>query len=196
MKNDSIIGKSVPRLEGLEKVTGELRYLGDQKIQGMLHGKILRSGFAHAKILKIDVSRAEKFPGVVTVLTGDDVLGNQHYKSHYGPVLKDQSILALEKVRHVGDAVAAVAATRPEIAEEALDLIEVEYEELPAVLDPEEALAEGAPLLHEKLNPSGGRIAFPDLEKVGTVEGTNLCAQFHLKKRRYRQGICRSRLYR
>ena len=182
MKNDSIIGKSVPRLESLEKVTGELRYLGDQKIQGMLHGKILRSDLAHAKILKIDVSRAEKFPGVVTVLTRDDILGNQHHKSHYGPVLKDQSIVALEKVRHVGDAVAAVAATRPEIAEEALDLIEVEYEELPAVLDPEEALAEGAPLLHEKINPSGGRIAFPDLEKVGTVEGTNLCAQFHLKK--------------
>ena len=129
MKENRVIGKSIPRLESRDKVTGKLQYLEDLKIAGMLHGKILRSSVPHAKVLKIDASEAEKLPGVAAVLTRDDVTDNSHYDSHYGPVFKDQTIVALDKVRYLGDPVAAVAATRPEIAEEALERIEVGYEE-------------------------------------------------------------------
>ena len=95
------------------------------------------SSVPHAEVLRVDASRAETLPGVVAVLTGKDVVDNPRYQTYYGPVVKDQTIVAVDRVRFVGDPVAAVAATHPEIAEEALELIEVDYEELPAVLDPE-----------------------------------------------------------
>lgn len=180
MKNFSTIGRSIPRLEGEEKVTGRLKYLDDIKIPGMLYCKILRSPHAHANIRRIDGRQAEKLRGVVTVLTRDDVIGNPAYDSHYGPVFKDQTIVALEKVRYAGDPVAAVAAIRPDIAEEALDLIEVDYEELPAVMDPEAALAKDAPLLHGKIERP--RQGFVDLGDVGPQEGTNICNHFYLAK--------------
>jgi len=190
MKIESIIGQSIPRVEGKDKVTGRLTYLGDLQISGMLHGKILRSGHAHAKIRGIDASRAAKLPGVVAVLTRDDVIGNPRYHSHYGPVLKDQPIVALDRVRYVGDPVAAVAATGPEVAEEALELIEVDYEELPEVTDPEEALAEEAPLLHEKMELP--RQGFVDLKDVDPKEGTNTCNHFHLEKGDVEKGFAES----
>jgi len=190
MKENRVIGKSIPRLESGDKVTGKLQYLEDVKIAGMLHGKILRSSVPHAKVLKIDASQAEKLPGVVAVLTRDDVTDNSHYDSHYGPVFKDQTIVALDKVRYVGDPVAAVAATRPEIAEEALERIEVEYEELPVVTDPEEAVAEGAPILHETLLlPEQG---FADLKDVRPLEGTNICNHVHIEKGEVENGFAES----
>lgn len=180
MGNRKLVGNSVLRLEGKEKVTGSLRYLEDLKIQGMLHGKIVRSPVAHARIKSIDASQAERLEGVVTVLTRDDIVDNPHYESHYGPVLRDQTIVAIDKVRHVGDIVAAVVATRREIAEEALDLIEVEYEELPAVMDAEEALTPDAPLLHDViLWPKQG---FSDLKDVTRSESTNLANHVHIQK--------------
>ncbi|MCH6570301.1 MAG: molybdopterin-dependent oxidoreductase, partial [Acidobacteria bacterium] len=190
MKIESGIGQSIPRIEGEDKVTGRLPYLGDLQISGMLHGKILRSGHAHAKIRGIDASRAAKLPGVVAVLTRDDVIGNPRYHSHYGPVLKDQPIVALDRVRYVGDPVAAVAATGPEVAEEALELIAVDYEELPEVTDPEEALAEDAPLLHEKMELP--RQGFVDLRDVAPQEGTNICNRFQLKKGDVEKGFAES----
>lgn len=185
-----MIGKSTNRLESVDKVTGKTLYLADLKIAGMLHGKILRSTCTHAKILRIDASRAEKLPGVVAVLTRADLIGNTRYNSHYGPVLMDQTIVALDKVRFLGDPVAAVAATRADIAEQALDLIEVDYEELPAVMDPEEALAKIAPVLHEKIQrPEQG---FVDLYDVDPVEGTNICNHFHLVKGDVEKGFAES----
>lgn len=131
----TVIGESVPRLDALEKVTGRASYMADMKLPDMLYGKALRSPYPHAKILRIDTSKAEKLAGVRAVVTGRDV------PFYHGPDwLIDQPLLAIDKVRYVGEAVAAVAATSDEIAEEAaaeaLDLIEVEYEELPAVFDP------------------------------------------------------------
>jgi len=176
----SVIGRSVPRLESEEKVTGRLKYLEDLQLTGLLHGKILRSPHAHATIRQMDARRAEKLSGVVAVLTRDDIANNPAYDSHYGPIYKDQTIVALDKVRYVGDPVAAIAATRADIAEEALELIEVDYEELPAVLDSEEALAENAPLLHEKIEM---RLhGFADVGGIRPVEGTNICNHFHLSK--------------
>lgn len=174
------IGNSIRRIESEAKVKGTLKYLGDLEIPWMLHGKILRSTSAHARIRSIDASRAQSLPGVVAVLTRDDVIGNPRYESHYGPVLMDQTIVALDKVRYIGDPVAAVAAERLDIAEEALGLIEVDYEDLVPVLDPEEAALEGAPLLHENIRLP--QESFTDLKDVGPVPGTNICNHFHLEK--------------
>ena len=134
------IGKRIPKLDAEEKVTGKAIYINDLKIPGMLHGKILYSTHAHARIKRIDTSRAEKLPGVRAVLTGNTI----------PPVkfgfYKDNVPLKAGKVRSYRDEIAAVAATDPDIAEEALDLIQVDYEILPAVFDPEEAMREGSPL--------------------------------------------------
>ncbi|MBW1918628.1 MAG: xanthine dehydrogenase family protein molybdopterin-binding subunit [Deltaproteobacteria bacterium] len=137
------VGKSTPRTIETDKVTGRAVYISDLRRPGMLFGKILYSRYAHAKIKGIDTSKAEKLQGVRAVLTGRDIP-----EVRVG-FLKDQTVLKKDVVRQFRDEVAAVAATSPEIAEEALGLIEVEYEELPAVFDPIEAMKEDAPLVHE-----------------------------------------------
>src|SRR6476660_7147081 len=143
------IGKSYRRLDYETKLTGRAQYLADMNVPGLCHGKILRSPYAHARILKIDTTKASKVPGVVAVLTRDDILHDEGIEPYYGPVFKDQTIVAVEKVRHVGDPVAAVAALSVDAADEALRLIEVDYEELPAVLDVHQALRSGATLVHD-----------------------------------------------
>ena len=147
---------------------------------GMCHGKILRSPLPHARIKNIDISKALKVTGVLTIITGEHILQDQGIEPYYGPVFKDQTIVAVEKVRHVGDPVAAVAAADLDAAEEALRLIEVDYEELPAVLDVHEALKSGAPLVHDSIKlPSSG---FADLAEIKPVEGTNICTHFKLNR--------------
>src|SRR5687767_10143822 len=174
------IGKSVRRLDYEAKVTGKAHYLADMTVPGMCHGKILRSPLPHARIRKIDISKALKVPGVFTIITGEDIVQDQGIEPYYGPVFKDQTIVAVEKVRHVGDPVAAVAAASLEAAEEALRLIEVDYEELPAVLDVHEALKSGAPLVHDSIKlPSSG---FADLAEIKPIEGTNICTHFKLNR--------------
>ena len=174
------IGKSVRRLDYESKVTGGARYLADMSVPGMCHGKILRSPYAHARIKRIDVSKALKVAGVMAVLTRDDILHDEGIEPYYGPVFKDQTIVAVEKVRHVGDPVAAVAALTADAAEEALGLIEVDYEELPAVLDVHESLKPGATLVHDSIKlPASG---FADLAEIKPVEGTNICTHFKLNR--------------
>ena len=174
------IGKTFRRLDYETKVTGRAQYLADMNVPGMCHGKILRSPYAHARILKIDTAKALKVPGVVAVLTRDDILHDEGIEPYYGPVFKDQTIVAVEKVRHVGDPVAAVAALSVDAAEEALRLIEVDYEELPAVLDVHQALRSGATLVHDSVKlPSSG---FADLAEIKPVEGTNVCTHFKLDR--------------
>ena len=152
-REHSVVGRGVTRYDGPEKVTGQARYTGDIKLPGMIHGKILGSTVAHGKIKKIDTSRAEALPGVLCVITGRDVTDKYYGVS---PARYDEQILAKDRVRYVGDEVAAVAAVDEETAEKAVKLIEVEYEELPAVFDPESALAEDAPLIHPE-NPKYAR---------------------------------------
>ena len=137
------IGKSIPRTYEMDKVTGRAIYIDDLKLPGMLYGKILYSSYARARIKRIDTTRAKKLPGVRAVLTGHDIPDVRV------GFIKDQTVLKKDVVRQFRDEVAAVAATSPEIAREALDLIEVEYEELPGVFDPFEAMQEDAPLIHE-----------------------------------------------
>ncbi len=137
-----IVGQSVPRPDAYEKATGAAKFTGDLWLPGMLYGKMLRSPYAHARIVSIDTSKAEKVEGVKAILTYKDVpralIGESGVEDAY--VLPD-------KVHFVGDEVLALAAESEEIAEQALELVEVEYEELPIVLTPEEALKPGAPLI-------------------------------------------------
>ena len=141
-----IIGKGLPRIDAIPKVTGEAEYTVDLKMQGLLIGKILRSPHPHARIKSIDTTAAAQLQGVLAVITAKDVPGTLFSFYQW---LADKNILCGEKVRYVGDEVAAVAAVDEDTAEEAISLIKVEYELLPAVFDIEEAMQPGAPLVHE-----------------------------------------------
>lgn len=142
------VGKRVLRKDGPDKVTGRAVYTVDLQLRDMLVGKILRSPYPHAKLLHIDTSRALRVPGVKAIITGQDTLGIRHGFVETPRYPPDQYPLAMDKVRYVGEEIAAVAATDPYAAEEALELIRVEYEPLPAVFDPMEAMAPDAPEIH------------------------------------------------
>ncbi|MCJ7798017.1 MAG: hypothetical protein MUQ56_14860, partial [Thermoleophilia bacterium] len=164
----AVIGKPIPKADAGEKVIGRSEFIHDFTLPGMLFGKILYSTRPHAKILSIDTTEAEKFPGVKAVLTA-----HNSPEIRFG-LLKDNMALKKDRVRSYRDEVAAVAATTPEIAEQALKLIRVEYEDLPTVFDPEEALAEGAPLIHDK-NAKGepitdNRLRLPWKFAAGDIE--------------------------
>jgi CO/xanthine dehydrogenase Mo-binding subunit len=146
-----IIGQSVPRIDNTGKVTGESRYTADILLPGTLWAKTLRSPYSHARIVRLDTSNAEKAPGVRAVLAGKDVHGIL-----YGRRYRDISVLAQDRVRFMGERVAAVAADTLEEAEQALDLMQVEYEELPAVFDPVAALEPGASIIHPDVNSYKG----------------------------------------
>src|SRR5207244_13254892 len=146
MPNDfSIIGKPIAMVDAAGKTTGAGKYTDDLCLPGMLVGKILHSAYPHARITRIDTSRAEKLDGVVAVVTGKDA------PTPYGilPVGHDEHALALDKVRYVGDNVACVVATSEAIAETALDLIDVDYEVLPAYFDPEDSMKAESNLIHD-----------------------------------------------
>jgi len=143
MAGKKIVGNPTPRVEGEEKASGKAVYAVDVVLPGMLWGKSLRSPIAHGRIKRVDTSRALQLPGVKAVLTGRDVAGRK-----IGRRIHDISILADDVVRFIGEKVAAVAADSEEIAEEAVNLIEVEYEEMEPLFDPLEAMKPSAPLLH------------------------------------------------
>src|SRR5436309_1825074 len=156
-----VVGQRLPRLDAPGKVTGTAVYAADFALPGMLHGKVLRSREAHARLLGVDAARARTLPGVRAVITAADVPDVR-----YGGALKDETVFARDKVRYVGQPVAAVAATTREAAEAALAAIDVAYEPLPAVFDVEAALAPGAPLIHEAWPTY---TAIPILHREGNV---------------------------
>src|SRR5919204_5310871 len=147
----TIIGAPVSQITGPEKVTGRTRFAADVALPGMLWGKILRSPHPHARIRRMDASAAWRVPGVKAVVTGQDIPGHC-----MGKVLRDMPVLCWNRVRYIGDRVAAVAAETPEAAEEALVRIDVDYEVLPAVFDPTEAMRPDAPLLHDDVASYAG----------------------------------------
>ena len=144
MTEHTYLGKSLPRVDAADKLTGKALYVADLTMPGMLHGKLLHSPYAHARIKRLDVSKARALPGVMAVITAADV-----------PASAGRAIMAEGKVLYAGHPVAAVAATDPETAEAALGLIEVEYEPLPVVMDGPEAMKPGAPLLHPNMFTQG-----------------------------------------
>src|SRR6185436_7183273 len=129
-----VIGKAAARSDGAEKVTGKALYTVDVELPGMAHGKILRSPYAHARIRRVDGGKAEKLAGVYAVITRDD----QKNIRMFGAAYKDQTVVAVDKARYAGDPVAAVAAVDEVTANAALDMIEVDYEELPSVTNLDE----------------------------------------------------------
>ena len=156
--NYKVIGTRANRLDGLDKVTGSAKFGADIHIAGMLHGKLLTSPHAHARIRSIDTSKAEAFPGVKAVMTAVDLPIFEREKdidffaeAFRGARIMAEHFMAREKVLYIGHPVAAVAAINAHIAEDALKLIEVDYEILPAVLTIEEALKPDAPLVHDTL---------------------------------------------
>lgn len=165
-----VVGRSVPRDDARDKVRGAAIYLEDMKLQGMLYGKILRSRCSHARVLRVDVSRAEALPGVRGVVTGLEL------PYLHGESLVDEPFLARDKVRYVGEAVAAVAAVDEETAEEAIGLIRVEYEELSPLVDVLEATRPGAPLVHEALAD------YSHAPGIAPIAGTNICNHFQLRR--------------
>jgi CO/xanthine dehydrogenase Mo-binding subunit len=171
------VGRSVPRLEGRDKVTGRAEYTHTMRLPGMLHVKLFRSTVAHGRIKSIDTSAAKKLPGVAYVVTIDDVR-KVIPDPYYGPAFHDQPILADGKVRFVGEPVAAVLATDPHVAEQAAQLIVAEYEELPAVYDEVEALTSKVHV-HDVLKPAG---TFADLKHLKDAKGTNLALDYRLRR--------------
>jgi CO/xanthine dehydrogenase Mo-binding subunit len=159
----SVVGKSIVRTDALSKVTGKLAFGADYSQEGFLHGKILRSPYPHAVIKSIDIEKAKNLPGVAAVLTAEDVPG----RNGFGGIIPDQPVICGDKVRFVGDGVALVAAETEKIANQALELIKVEYDLLPPVFDPLEALKEDAPKVHEK----GNLLSYNKLRKGDAEKG-------------------------
>ena len=179
------VGQPISMIDSQLRVTGGIDYTLNFELPRMLHARILRSPYAHARILKVDASRATKLPGVAAVLTRDDLTGDD-IDPYFGLIIRDQTPVAFDKVLFVGNPVAAVAAVDDETAAEALDLIDVEYEELPAVFDVEEALKPGAVLLHE-----GARRIIPGRPDVTarSQAGTNIVHLFKQRKGDVAQGF-------
>ncbi|MGH8544414.1 MAG: xanthine dehydrogenase family protein molybdopterin-binding subunit [Gammaproteobacteria bacterium] len=150
-RNFTVIGFPVPRAEGREKVSGVSLYAADIGLPGILWGKILRCPYPHARILRVDVSKTRKVPGIKAIVTGEDAKGR-----YVGKQIRDMPVLCWDIARFAGDRVAAVAAETLDAAEEAVNLIDVDYRELPAVFDPFEAMQSGAPQLHEAVSAYGG----------------------------------------
>lgn len=173
-KNFAVVNHSVPRSDGIAKVTGSATYASDIVLERMAWARLLRSPFAHAKILSIDASEARRQPGVIGVLTGDD-LGPLH--PYYGHAVKDHPLLAIGKVRYVGEPVAAVIAVDELSAQEALDKINVNYEDLTPVLGVDAALARDAVLVHGMDYIGGAFRGFDDFP--GGKE--NICQAVHVE---------------
>jgi CO/xanthine dehydrogenase Mo-binding subunit len=153
----SYIGKPAPRIEGARKVSGEALYTADHLLPGTVWGRVLRSPYPHARITRINTDGAKAHPGVLAVLTAADIPDVLT-----GRRLRDMPMLANDRVRFIGEKVAVVAAAERDVAEEAAQLIEIEYERLTPVFDPLMAITEGAPELHERLADYQG------LPKIGT----------------------------
>ena len=171
------VGRSVLRLEGQAKVTGSAEYIHHLRLPGMLYGKIFRSTIAHGLIRSIDTSAALAVGGVHSVVTGEDVR-RLIPEPYYGPAFHDQPVLALEKVRFVGEPVAVALASDPHVAEHAASLITAEYEELPAVFDEVEAVSSAA-IVHSELKPAG---TFPDLMHLKGRRNTNVALDYRLRR--------------
>lgn len=191
----SVVGKRLPQPDAIAKATGAAKYAGDIKLPGMLIAKVVRSPYPHAKIKKIDTSKAEKLPGVEAIITFEDIAYTKGFNRGFKDIpmmasgfvqAGDERVLN-DKARHFGDGIAAVAAVNESIAEEAIELIEVEYEKLPAVFDVEETMKPGAPRLHDYAERNIARhMTYPfaegDVEKGFAESDLVLEGAFHTSK--------------
>ena len=168
------LGENYSRVDGPAKLRGWAQFTADIEMAGMVYAKVLRSTYPHARLLRVDASKAVHLPGVVAVLTRDDLKG---MNSRFGPVVKDQPVVALDRVRYVGDIIAAVAAEEKDIAEEALELIEVEYEPLPAAFDLRAAMKADAPVIHADRVKAQ---SFPAKSGFRLEDAGNVLSRYHV----------------
>ena len=169
-----LVGRSMPTLEAADKATGRVEYMGDITVPNMAYAKIVRSPLAHARILSVDATEARAMPGVVCIFTRDELAADPDIQPVYGFVYRDAPVVAFDKVRHEGDIVAIVVAEDETTAEEAVELVDVEYEELPVVSTVEAALADGAVQVHEEF--------FPIAPELNPIEGTNIAHKHSIVK--------------
>ncbi|MCS7293819.1 MAG: xanthine dehydrogenase subunit D, partial [Dehalococcoidia bacterium] len=166
-------------IDALERVTARIRFSYDASVPGMLHAAVVRSTTPHGRISRIDTSAAWAVPGIVTVVTAEDLTRIPNLRPIYGPQIEDQPVLALDRVRHVGDMVALVAAESVRAAREAASRIVVEYDPLPAVFDPLAAMQPDAPLVHD-LRPEESHQGHAVYFGLRPIFGTNCCNHFRL----------------
>src|ERR1700693_1262705 len=171
------VGRDIPRLEVRAKVTGRAEYVHNLRLPGMLYGKLARSTVPHGRIRNIDTSAAKAVAGVHRVVTGKDIC-KLIAEPYYGPAFHDQPILAIDKVCHVGEPVAVVVAGDPHVAEQAVQAIAAEYEELPAVYD-EVAAMQPDIVVHDRLKPAG---TFADLKHLKGRTNTNVALDYSLRR--------------
>jgi CO/xanthine dehydrogenase Mo-binding subunit len=183
------VGQPLLMPDARERVSGTITFTGNIEVPGMLHGKLLRSPHPHARLLNVDASRAAKHPGVITVMTGRDLV-DAPINSHYGPVFPDRPLLAIDRVRYQGEPVAAVVAIDEDTALEALDLIDVEYEALPAVVWPDEAVASDAPVIHDTI-AKRDFLTFPDLV-LNESNAKNVLNYYRLRKGSIEEGFAQA----
>ena len=179
MPDTSVVGKSVNRADAAQKVTGRVLHVGNIEMPGMLHVAVLRSPHPHARIIRVEKSRAESLKGVAAVLTGSEVALMPGVDPYFGPAFRDQPILAIDRVLHVGDPVVAVAAEDLRSAQDALELVKVDYEPLPAVLDVLEAIRPESPVIHDEIRPAR---SFADLAHLRPAGKSNICYHYKLRK--------------
>jgi CO/xanthine dehydrogenase Mo-binding subunit len=172
-----VVNHSLPRRDGVAKVTGRALYVSDLSVPRMAFAKVLRSPYAHARIVSTDTAAALAYPGVIAVVTGDTIPPG--ITPYYGHAVKDHPLIAIERVRYMGEPVAAVIAEDEGAAAAAATLIDVKYDELRAVLTPKEALAQNAPLLHERQFTAGALRGFEG--EVTAGKGSNLCQEAHVQ---------------
>ena len=175
-----LLGRSIPNVDGVALVTGQARFTVDIALPGMAHCRIVRGPFAHARVVSVDPSEALALEGVLDVIVPDDVAGLPLVST--GPIL-DMPLLARGKVRYAGEPVAAVIAESEEIAEQALDLVQVEYEELPVLLDPEAALRPDAPALHDGIEGVEGNACWRQATRAGDIDAAFGAADLVLRER-------------
>ncbi|MCY4622206.1 MAG: xanthine dehydrogenase family protein molybdopterin-binding subunit [bacterium] len=178
--SNGLIGTSLPNVDGRALVTGRAKYTVDLDFPGMVHGKTVRSTYAHALITAVDTERARRVDGVLLVITGEDITELGPVAN--GPIL-DMLLLATGKVRYVGEPVAVVIGVTEEAAQQGADLVEVTYEPLPHVLDPEEAMRDDAPLIHEGLDGVEGNVCWTQQTKAGDIDAALAEADLVISKR-------------
>ncbi len=184
-KGRPVIGTSPPRMEAAAKVSGKAQYTDDLPFTHLLYGALVRSTIPHGRLRRIDSSAVEQLPGIVRVITGEDLLPHLA-DPYYGPAFRDRPVLTADRIRHVGEPLAVVVAESSRMARQGARQVQVDYQELPAVFDVMEAIRPDAPIIHDRIRPSG---SFADLKNLLPREQSNIALHYKLRHGNIEEGF-------